>query len=308
MSINNVARSDALSRTPTLRRKSALLCLCSTTATLTESDHATILECLLQIGILLVHVISHNPLQVRFRNQIYGHASVFSKVKCVVMPHCWIPRNSLVTGGRVIMTPLGGGKKKMHRCKNCVVATTRQRVAVRCFSTRNKIMNADDAVHLIRNGDTVAVSGFVGQSGQEEILSALARRYKSTGFPKDLTLLFAAGPADWKDKGINHFAHDGMLKRTIGSHYGQCPMIAAMVQSGKIEAYQLPLGSISRSIRAAAAKLPGHVTKVGFGTLADPKFGGGKLNNLTTENLVEEIEVPAYRGSEHTHTASLALT
>ncbi len=152
-------------------------------------------------------------------------------------------------------------------------------------------MAADDAVHLIRNGDTVTVGGFVAQSGPEELLSALARRYKSTKSPNNLTLLFGAGPADWKDRGLNHFAHEGMLKRVIGGHYGQSPLVAALIGENKVEAYQLPLGSISRMIRAAATKSPGHVTKVGYGTMADPKYSGGKLNALTTEDVVQEIEV-----------------
>jgi propionate CoA-transferase len=69
-------------------------------------------------------------------------------------------------------------------------------------------MSADDAVHLIQNGDTVTVGGFVTQNSPEEILSALSRRYKSTQKPNNLTVLFGGGPGDWKDKGMNHFAHE----------------------------------------------------------------------------------------------------
>ncbi len=82
-----------------------------------------------------------------------------------------------------------------------------------------------------------------------------------------------------------------MIKRAIGAHYGQAPKLGALALANKIEAYNLPLGSISRMIRAAAGKLPGHLTSIGFGTLADPKFGGGKVNNKTTEDLVDIVEV-----------------
>jgi propionate CoA-transferase len=164
-------------------------------------------------------------------------------------------------------------------------------VQVRHGSTRHKVMSADDAVHLIQNGDTVTVGGFVTQNSPEEILSALSRRYKATQNPSGLTVVFGGGPGDWKTKGMNHFAHEGMVKRAIGGHYGQAPQLGAMAQANKIEAYNLPLGSISRMIRAAAGKLPGHITTVGYGTMADPKFGGGKINTVTKEDLVEEIEV-----------------
>jgi propionate CoA-transferase len=168
-----------------------------------------------------------------------------------------------------------------------------QFIQVRHGSTRHKVMSADDAVHLIQSGDTVTVGGFVTQNSPEEILSALSRRYKATQKPSGLTVVFGGGPGDWKDKGMNHFAHEGMTKRAIGGHYGQAPQLGAMAQANKIEAYNLPLGSISRMIRAAAGKLPGHITTVGYGTMADPKHGGGKINTVTKEDLVEEIEVCA---------------
>jgi propionate CoA-transferase len=165
-----------------------------------------------------------------------------------------------------------------------------QCIQVRHGSTRHKVMSADDAVHLIRSGDTVTVGGFATQNSPEEILSALSRRYKATQKPQNLTVLFGGGPGDMKDRGVNHFAHEGMTKRAIGGHYGQIPQLGAMAQANKIEAYALPLGSISRMIRAAAGKLPGHITTIGFGTMADPKFGGGKVNSITKEEIVEEIE------------------
>jgi acyl CoA:acetate/3-ketoacid CoA transferase alpha subunit len=174
---------------------------------------------------------------------------------------------------------------------NLSAAQKLQHIQVRHGSTRHKIMSADDAVHLVKCGDTVTVGGFVTQNCAEDILSALGRRYQVTKKPSGLTVVFGGGPGDWKDRGMNHFAHPGMVKRAIGGHYGQAPMLGELAQKNKIEAYNLPLGSISRMIRAAAGKLPGHITTVGYGTMADPKLGGGKINTVTKEDLVEEIEV-----------------
>ena len=42
---------------------------------------------------------------------------------------------------------------------------------------------------------------------------------------------------------------------------------------------------------AAASKVPGQVTTVGYGTMADPKRGGWKINCMTKEDLVVEFEV-----------------
>ncbi len=164
-------------------------------------------------------------------------------------------------------------------------------VQVRHGSTRHKVMTADDAVHLIKSGDTVTIAGYAGQNSPEEILSALSRRFQATRSPANLTIMFGAAVGDGVDKGLNNLAHDGMIKRAIGSHYGQAPKLGAMALENKIEAYNIPLGALSRMIRAAASRMPGHITDVGYGTLADPKLGGGKINSLTKEDLVEEIEV-----------------
>ena len=160
-------------------------------------------------------------------------------------------------------------------------------------------MSADDAVHLIKSGDTITVGGYASQNSPEEILAALSRRFQATKKPSNLTVIFGGAPGNGKDKGVNHFAFEGMIKRAIGSHYGQAPKIGAMVAANKIEAYGLPLGSLSRMIRSAASKLPGHVTEVGFGTMADPKMRGGKMNRLTKEDLVQEIEVRYMSNAEY---------
>jgi hypothetical protein len=55
---------------------------------------------------------------------------------------------------------------------------------------RQKVVSAEDAVALVRDNDTVSVSGFVAQGAPEAILKALGQRYKDTKEPKNLTLLF----------------------------------------------------------------------------------------------------------------------
>ncbi len=159
------------------------------------------------------------------------------------------------------------------------------------MSIKNKIVSAANAVALIKDGDTVCTSGFVGTGTPEELIIALEKRFLETGSPRNLTLVFAAAPGDGVDKGANRLAHKGLLKRVIGGHWALVPKIAAMAVANEIEAYNLPMGTITQLFRDTAANRAGLLTKVGIGTFVDPRESGGKLNSVTTEDLVRIMEV-----------------
>jgi len=156
---------------------------------------------------------------------------------------------------------------------------------------KNKIVSAAEAVAIIRDRDTVACSGFVGTGTPDELIIALEKRFLDTGAPRDLTLVFAAAPGDGKDRGMNRLAHPGLVKRVIGGHWSLVPKLGKLAVEEKIEAYNLPLGTITQLFREIAGHRAGILTKVGLRTFVDPRQDGGKINKRTTEELVRLMEI-----------------
>lgn len=154
-----------------------------------------------------------------------------------------------------------------------------------------KLINSNDAVKLIKSNSTLAISGFAGVAVPEILLKGLEDRFIETGNPKNITLMFAAGQGDGKDRGLNHLAHEGMIKRVIGAHYNLAPKLGKLILNNKLEAYNFPQGVMCNIFRDTARKQGYTISKVGLNTFVDPRNEGGKVNDVTKEDYVRLIEI-----------------
>lgn len=158
-------------------------------------------------------------------------------------------------------------------------------------------ITAKAAAEFVKDGMTVCPIGMTLVSASEAVLKALEASFLETGHPSGLTLLHSCGQSDRKD-GIQHFAHEGMVTRIIGSHWGLQPRWMEMIAGNKVEAYCLPQGQIAQLYRSMACGLPGKMSKVGLGTFVDPRLEGGKMNDRTKE-LDDIVEIMDYHGDEY---------
>ncbi|MFZ7103978.1 MAG: acyl CoA:acetate/3-ketoacid CoA transferase [Peptococcaceae bacterium] len=156
---------------------------------------------------------------------------------------------------------------------------------------RNKVMSARAAVNLIKTGDTVAISGFVGLCHPEEISAEIEKSFLETAAPNSLTLVYAAGQGDSKEKCMNHFGHQNLVKRVVGGHWNMAPRLGRLAMENKCEAYNFPQGVLLHLFRNIAGGKPGVISHVGLKTFVDPRVEGGKLNEAAREDLVELINL-----------------
>lgn len=166
-----------------------------------------------------------------------------------------------------------------------------------------KFMSAEEAACMIKDGATIWLSG--GGGGINDpgyLLGSIEQRFLQTDHPRNLTFYHSAGIGDKCGGGADHFAHEHMVQKVIGSHWTWSVNMQKLANEEKIEAYVLPQGVMTQLIREAAAKRPGLFTKVGMNTFVDPRLEGGKLNQRSQDALAEVVSID---GDEYLHYKSI---
>lgn len=153
----------------------------------------------------------------------------------------------------------------------------------------SKIRTMNEVLDLIHDGATVAASGFLLWGLADEVFKAVEDRYLETGHPAGITCVFT-GSAGLENSGFDRWAHDGLIDNIIMGHCGLTPRIPAYINANKCRAYNFPLGVVQNMYRASLLKQKGFLSKIGLKTFADPRLDGGKMNDLTTEDLVKVVE------------------
>lgn len=153
-----------------------------------------------------------------------------------------------------------------------------------------EFIRGSEAVARIKSGDHVCVIGCLNLLEPETILHELEQSFLRTGHPNNLTAMFPVAVGRLEGKGLDHLAHPGLVKRVMGGSFASVlpnRRLNALIFENKVEAYNVPMGSFFNLLRNTGAGQPGLMTAVGLNTFADPRFDGGRLNEVTQEQIVE---------------------
>jgi acetate CoA/acetoacetate CoA-transferase alpha subunit len=126
----------------------------------------------------------------------------------------------------------------------------------------SKIISADQAAKLVRDGATVMIGGFMGVKSPEAVIGAIIA--KGT---KDITVI--ANDAAVPGLGVGRLVTGKHVKRLIVSHVGLNPEAGALISSGEIQADLIPQGTLAERIRCGGAGIGGFLTQTGLGTAVE---------------------------------------
>ena len=147
------------------------------------------------------------------------------------------------------------------------------------------VLDAADAARLVAGGATVAIGASSGIGLPDRVMAAIGARFRDTGAPAGLTLVFPINLGDmFGQPGLDHFAAPGQVARLIGGSYpsgpsgAEPPAIRRLIAEDSILAYNYPIGHITGMLSESAARGIGFITETGLGSFVDPRLGGGGLN------------------------------
>lgn len=155
-----------------------------------------------------------------------------------------------------------------------------------------KIIPSSEVPKLIKDGDSVLMTGITLGGFAEESVMELEKSFLETGHPNNLTFYWQAAVGDMNTKGLSHICHEGMMVRGIGGHLNGCGRaMTEFSRDNKAEIYNWPQGVCIGMMHAIAAHQPGVVTKIGLKTFMDPRYGGGRMNDAAKDDLIELLNI-----------------
>lgn len=154
----------------------------------------------------------------------------------------------------------------------------------------NKIMSMEEAISLVKDGDTIWINSFAAVASPVNLNIALTERFRETGHPRHLSVYSPFSFSDWKeDSDVEGYICEGAVDKVVVGFFGSLRRTSRCIMNNEIEGYNLPGGVMSHMIRAAAMGWENLFSKTGLNLYVDPVYDQYKLNERSKEELVRHV-------------------
>lgn len=143
-----------------------------------------------------------------------------------------------------------------------------------------KIISAQEAAAMVKEGSSVMIGGFLGCGNPHGIIARLVEM--GTG---NLTLI--CNDTSTTEYGVGKLIAAKQISKVITSHVGTNPETGRQMNAGETEVNLVPQGTLAERIRCAGAGLGGFLTPTGVGTVVEE----GK-QKLTIDGKTYLLELP----------------
>ncbi len=153
-----------------------------------------------------------------------------------------------------------------------------------------KVMSMEEAIGLVKDGDTIWINSFAAVASPVSLNKALTRRFRETGHPVHLSVYSPFSFSDWKeDSEVEGYICEGAADRVVVGFFGSLKRTCKCIMNNEIEGYNLPGGVMSHMIRAGAMGWENLFSKIGLNLFVDPVNDQYKLNERSKEDLVRHV-------------------
>ncbi len=154
----------------------------------------------------------------------------------------------------------------------------------------DKLMNIEDAIAMVKDGDTIWINSFSAVASPVELNIALTQRFRATGGPVHLSVYSPFSFSDWReDSDVEGYICEGAADRVVVGFFGTLRRTNKAILENKLEGYNLPGGVMSHMIRAGAMGWGHLFSKIGLNLFVDPVNDQYKLNERSREDLVRHV-------------------
>lgn len=156
-----------------------------------------------------------------------------------------------------------------------------------------QIISFEDLKDIVKSGDVISLAALSVSNLPVSVLKHLVKAHDEYGKLNDLTFMVANDISDYRGDGydLDSFVSRGMVKRLIMSIIIGSPKTIEAIKNNDVEAYFVPQGLLATHYRNSLAKFPDMISKIGLHTSVDPRFDGGKVNDVTKEDIVSLLEI-----------------